>query len=408
MFYGLLYNELSAKKINKELEMKKNNLKKIAATSMLLLSLGGPVVTSAASQSTGDSANISNQVEEQLTIKNGDFNEGLNHWIVSSPGTQNPTIEELSGNKYAVATYGENIHQYLALKPNTTYTFGYDVAGSADFSAKVEFGTMNHDEGFISLEETSHNNENWTRREFTFTTPETDNTYIIRFSSTGNGWAKFDNIQVEPEKTETSLLTVGTQDREAYAYLNLDAERFNSSERLMVYVDGRYHFETYKGKAYYSFTSKTDEGTQVRRSISGVKGQVIEVYTAPNSPGHSSTGKRLLESITLEEDLAVDTSLLEHAVKNIQLSGNRLDVDFDRASFEGNNRMIIRKNGAYVAEIHKGKVYYASVRERAEDSVKVSKTIDYKAGDVISVELSSGTPGGSSNSLQVLATYEVE
>lgn len=87
MFYGLLYNELSAKKINKELEMKKNNLKKIAATSMLLLSLGGPVVTSAASQSTGDSANISNQVEEQLTIKNGDFTEGLNHWIVSSPGT---------------------------------------------------------------------------------------------------------------------------------------------------------------------------------------------------------------------------------------------------------------------------------------------------------------------------------
>ena len=64
MFYGLLYNELSAKKINKELEMKKNNLKKIAATSMLLLTLGGPVVTSAASQSTGDSANVSNQVEE--------------------------------------------------------------------------------------------------------------------------------------------------------------------------------------------------------------------------------------------------------------------------------------------------------------------------------------------------------
>ena len=63
----------------------------------------------------------------------------------------------------------------------------------------------------------------------------------------------------------------------------------------------------------------------------------------------------MLESITLEEDLAVDTSLLEHAVKNIQLTGNRLDVDFDRASFEGNNRMFIRKNGAYVAEIYKGK-----------------------------------------------------
>ena len=61
---------------------------------------------------------------------------------------------------------------------------------------------------------------------FTFTTPETDNTYIIRFSSTGNGWAKFRQYSSRTRKTETSLLTVGTQDREAYAYLNLDAERF--------------------------------------------------------------------------------------------------------------------------------------------------------------------------------------
>ncbi|WP_206854714.1 carbohydrate binding domain-containing protein [Candidatus Enterococcus mangumiae] len=388
--------------------MKKNNLKKIAAASMLLLTLGGPAVTFATSQSTGDLASISSQVEEQLAIKNGDFNDGLNNWIVSNPGTQNPKIEELNGNKYVVATYGENIHQYLTLKPNTTYTFGYDVAGSADFPAKVEFGTMNHDEGFVSLEETAHNNENWTRREFTFTTPATENTYILRFSSTGNGWAKFDNIQVEPEKTETNLLTLGTQDREAYAYLNLDSERFNSSERLMVYVDGRYHFETYKGKAYYSFTSKKDGGTQVRRSISGVKGQVIEVYTAPNSPGHSSTGKRLLESITLEEDLAVDTSLLDHAVKNIKLSGSRLDIDFDRASFEGKNRMMIYKNGKYIAEVYKGKAYYSSVREKLTDSIKVSKSSDFKSGDVISVELRSGTPGGSAKLIQVLATFEVE
>ncbi len=313
-----------------------------------------------------------------------------------------------------MAKFGENIHQYVTLQPNTTYTFGYDVAAGAGFPAKVEFGTMNHGEGFVSLEVAEHKNENWERSQFTFTTPETENTYIIRFSSTGNGWAKFDNINVEaekneePEQPENSLLTVGTQSREVYAYLNLDAERFNSSERLMVYVDGQYYFETYQGIAYYSFTNTKDEGIQIRRSISGVKGQVIEVYTAPRKPGQSSEGKQLLESITLENDLIADTSLLENAVTSIQITGKQLAIEFDRAIFEGNNRMMIRKNGVYVAEVHQGRAYYATISKKLTDSVKVTKNIDYQQGDVISIELRSGTPGSSSNSLQVLATYEVK
>ncbi|OTP19940.1 carbohydrate binding domain-containing protein [Enterococcus mundtii] len=388
--------------------MKKNIFKKIVATGMLCLTLGGPVMTFATSQSTNEFVRTSNEILEQLGIQNGDFNEGLDHWIVSSPGTQNPAIEEMNGNKFVIAKYGENIHQYLALKPNTTYTFSYDVAGSTDFPAKVEFGTMNHGEGFIALEEVEHNNENWARREFTFTTPENENTYILRFSSTGNGWAKFDNIQVEPEKTETSLLTVGVESRQAFAYLNLDAERFNSSERLMVYVDGSYHFETYEGVAYYSFVNKNDENIQARRGFAGKKGQTIEVYTAPRKPGQSSEGKQLLESITLAEDLAVDSSLLDDAVKNVKLSGSRLSVEFDRESFEMDNRMIIRKNGEYSAEVYKGKQYYSTIRKRTDDIITITKDAEYQKGDIISVELSSGTPGSTSNSLQVLATFEVK
>ena len=54
---------------------------------------------------------------------------------------------------------------------------------------------MNHGEEFVSLQESAHNNEQWERHSFTFTTPEKDNTYIIRFASSGNGTAYFDNVQ---------------------------------------------------------------------------------------------------------------------------------------------------------------------------------------------------------------------
>lgn len=388
--------------------MKKNTLKKIAAASMLCFAFGGPVVSFASNQSTNVLVNSSKQVlEEQLAIQNGDFNDGLNHWIVSNPGTNNPTIIEENGNKYVMAKYGENIHQYVSLKPATTYTFSYDVAGSENFPAKVEFGTMNHGESFITLEEAEHSNENWTRKEFTFTTPETENTYIIRFSSTGNGWAKFDNIQVESERTETSLLTVEVESREAFASLNLDTERFNSSERLMVYVDGSYYFETYEGVAYYSSVNKTDGSVQARRRITGEKGQVIEVYTAPRKPGQSSEGKQLLESITLASDLATEGSLLDDAVKGINITENRLAIDFDRESFEADNRIIVRKNGKYLAEVYKGRAYYSSLNTKTSDIATITKNGDYQTGDIISVVLSSGTPGSTSNTLQVLETFEV-
>lgn len=387
--------------------MKRNVLNKIVVTGLVCLSFGGTVVSFASDYSAHGIVTKSKQVlEEQAIIQNGDFSNGFDRWIVSNPGTDNPTIVEEDGNKYVLAKYGENIHQYLSLKPSTTYTFSYDVAGSENFPAKVEFGTMNHGEDFIALEEAEHSNENWTRREFTFTTLEEESNYIIRLSSTGNGWAKFDNIQVEPDQSETSLLSVDVVSRQAFANLHLDLERFNSAERLMVYVDGKYHFETYEGVSYYSFTKNNMKNVQVSRRISGEKGQVIEVYAASGKPGQSSEGKQLLETITLESDLATDNALIEGAVKDINLTGKQLSVDFDRGIFEGDNRMIIRKNGEYLAEVYRGKHYYSKINVGTE-TVKLIKEIDFQVGDIISVELSSGLPGSGSGSLQVLDTYEV-
>ncbi|MFZ4897399.1 fibronectin type III domain-containing protein [Enterococcus durans] len=149
---------------------------------------------------------------EEVIIKNGEFNEGLKDWIVSSPGENNPSlVVDSNGNQYVKATNGENILQYVQLKPNSTYRFAYYVIGDPVFPAIVEFGTLNHDQGYHPLKEEKHYNIAWKQHKFIFTTPTDENTYVIRFASSGNGEAKFDNIQaawldLESPSTPQNLL----------------------------------------------------------------------------------------------------------------------------------------------------------------------------------------------------------
>ncbi|MDA9460534.1 carbohydrate binding domain-containing protein [Enterococcus mundtii] len=284
--------------------MIKNNLKTMMAAGMVFLSLGGSVSTFATSLSTTDFVSTSKQaIEQQLYIHNGDFNDGFDRWIVSDPDSNNPTLQTVNGNNFALARNGENVHQYVTLKPNTTYTFSYDVAASESAPGRVELGIMNHGVGFDVLERSEHNNENWERGKLTFTTPDTENTYLVRFASTWNGWAQYDNIQVETGVTETRLLSAGREGSQAFAYLTITNEQFNSSHRYAVYVDGRYIFETHRGIAYYSSIRRFDGMVQARRAFAGRKGQLVEVYRLHGFPGSGSAGRVLLESLTLDADI---------------------------------------------------------------------------------------------------------
>lgn len=211
--------------------MIKSNLKTVMAAGMVFLSLGGSVSTFATSLSTTDFVSTSKQaIEQQLYIHNGDFNDGFDHWITSGQEPNNPILQTVNGNNFALARNGENVHQYVTLKPSTTYTFSYDVAASESAPGRVELGIMNHDVGFDVLESSEHNNENWERGKLTFTTPDDENTYLIRFASTWNGWAKYDNIQVETGVTETNMLSVGREGSRAFAYLTLTPELFHNNQ----------------------------------------------------------------------------------------------------------------------------------------------------------------------------------
>lgn len=396
--------------------MKQVILRKIFATSVICMSLGASVSVCASelnSQSYVATNHLSKNVQDQSVIKNGDFHAGLDYWIVSNPNTNNPALITENSKRYVKASNGENIHQFVALKPNTKYHFSYEVASGDGFPAKVEFGTLNQGEAFKMLQENTHSNNVWEKHEFTFTTPETENTYIIRFSSTGSGWATFRNIDIQSAEVpiEDTLLHVGVENNQAYIYLNLTKEQFNSKERFIVYLDGKYYFETYAGTAYYSSTEKIDEDSvKAYRDFKGKKGEKIEVYRVSGIPGESAENKQLIESLVVDQDLMTTNDKLTDAVKDIQVIGKKAIVTLDQQMFEQKNRLVISKNGSYLAETYAGTAYYASAKKE-NGVVQLTYDTSLLPGNILSVQLVGGKPGDviySNSFSQVLSTFEVK
>lgn len=377
--------------------------KKVISTAivgMMGLGLVGSYVTYAAEP-------VSQQgFGQELPIRNGDFNSGLDHWIVSNPGMSNPKLITENGKSYVRATNGENIHQYLNLKPNTTYTFTYEVAGSTAFPAKVEFGTANDGEAFKVLKESAHDNESWEQKTFNFTTPAEQNRYIIRFGSTGNGWADFDSINVAPEH-QNKLVSVGVQDYNPYIYLHLTPEQYNTGSYI-IYLDGSYYYSVYKGMNYYSYKTVTDDAVTVRRGFSGKKGQKIDVYEECLTPGEKFKQRTLVESKVLDHDLVSELPNLPNAVREITTTLNKLYLTFDKTVYEGKNNIYITVNGEYVGSVYNNACYYYYVTKRTADTVKIERNLQLKKGDIVEVTLSGGVPGASSGATKTLMTYVVE
>lgn len=78
--------------------------KKLIRLMMIVFLFVKPVIVVAVDPSYAPSY----QLAEEVIIKNGEFNDGLNHWIVSNPGSNNPAlVTDESGNHYVMASNGE-------------------------------------------------------------------------------------------------------------------------------------------------------------------------------------------------------------------------------------------------------------------------------------------------------------
>lgn len=214
----------------------------------------------------------------------------------------------------------------------------------------------------------------------------------------------------DPPVEENKLLAVGVNERtrKTYINLNLTTEQFNSEERFVVYLDGKYSFETYKGKSYYSNSTNYGEKTGVAKVFAGWKGQKIEVYSAPGKPSESTSGKKLLETLVLDKDVDLGIEKMNDAVKKISYDGKNIYVDFDKSAFEGSNRFVVCQNYSYVAEVFENKAYSSQITNRTADTIQIKISQKSKVGDLLEVRLSSGVPGENSSNLKSLLTLKVK
>ncbi|EEL84652.1 hypothetical protein CN445_20415 [Bacillus cereus] len=66
-------------------------------------------------------------------VRNGDFEDGLNNWILSNSNS-NSSTENIgsseTGNHYLKLIHADTAYQLVTVKPNTEYTLTFDIAGS--------------------------------------------------------------------------------------------------------------------------------------------------------------------------------------------------------------------------------------------------------------------------------------
>ncbi|MED3127233.1 choline-binding protein A, partial [Bacillus wiedmannii] len=76
-------------------------------------------------------------------VKNGDFEDGLNNWILSNPNSSTENIGTSEpGNHYLKLIHADTAYQPVTVKPNTEYTLTFDIAGSIVSPSEVTVGNL--------------------------------------------------------------------------------------------------------------------------------------------------------------------------------------------------------------------------------------------------------------------------
>ena len=164
-----------------------------AGTSVYAQTLSSGNIRSQQTISTNDNSSFAN------IILTEDFESGSGGWVISNPGSGNPSIEvDSEGNHYLYASQGERAHHFLGLRPNTTYQITLDVAaGSSAVPAIVRISYNPFDQQPSTVEEFRFTNTTMQTHTVVFTTGEQTTDLALSLESyTTVGQARFDNIEV--------------------------------------------------------------------------------------------------------------------------------------------------------------------------------------------------------------------
>ncbi|MGZ7150062.1 choline-binding protein A [Bacillus sp. BC08] len=191
------------------------------------------IVLSASISFSGIVSADSSSANEQ--VRNGDFEDGLNDWILYSP---NSSIENIGNsqtdNHYLKLIHGDSVYQFVTVKPNTEYTLTFDIAGSIGSPSEVTVGNLNTNQEIVPLTKKQYNTGfNPEHHEIKFKTGEDVSNFAVKLASTAKGMVKFDNVQLK-EKEKTYIF-------------NIDFDYNSSLEPFKLEGDINYNIEEHAG-----------------------------------------------------------------------------------------------------------------------------------------------------------------
>ncbi|WP_410985004.1 carbohydrate binding domain-containing protein [Bacillus cereus] len=141
-------------------------------------------------------------------VRNGDFEDGLNNWILSNPNSSTENIgTSETGNHYLKSIHADTAYQLVTVKPNTEYTLTFDVAGSIGSPAEVTVGNLNTNQEIVPLTKKQYTGFKPEHHEMKFKTEEDVSNFAVKLASTANGRVKFDNVQLK-EKEKSYILNI--------------------------------------------------------------------------------------------------------------------------------------------------------------------------------------------------------
>ncbi|MBC6974926.1 choline-binding protein A [Bacillus sp. Xin] len=167
-------------------------------------------------------------------VRNGDFEDGLNNWILSNPNSSTENIGTSEpGNHYLKLIHADTAYQLVTVKPNTEYTLTFDVAGSIGSPAEVTVGNLNATQEIVPLTKKQYTGFKPEHHEVKFKTEEDVSNFAVKLASTANGRVKFDNVQLK-EKEKSYIL-------------NMDFDHNSSLEPLKPWGNIKYNIEDHAG-----------------------------------------------------------------------------------------------------------------------------------------------------------------
>ncbi|MEI4624049.1 carbohydrate binding domain-containing protein [Bacillus cereus] len=167
-------------------------------------------------------------------VRNGDFEDGLNNWILSNPNASTENIGTSEpGNHYLKLIHADTAYQLVTVKPNTEYTLTFDIAGSIGSPSEVTVGNLNATQEIVPLTKKQYTGFKSEHHEMKFKTGEDVSNFAIKLASTANGRVKFDNVQLK-EKEKSYIL-------------NIDFDNNSSLEPLKPWGNIKYNIEEHAG-----------------------------------------------------------------------------------------------------------------------------------------------------------------